>query len=94
MTTTDKPVGEATITLHVPELKSRPVVGGGCCALPVEPLIADALSGLAGVKRVDVSTSQGQVVVETAEFTEKLAVAIADAIEAQTYHVTSHEVIA
>ncbi len=52
-----------TIQFFVPRLRTHPVLAAGCCALPAEELIADALTDLPGVSTVQVDQLAGQVIV-------------------------------
>ena len=68
------------LTFHVPELKQRPIVGAGCCALPAEFLIEEALNEVERVHRVVVSEEEGLVRVWVTEADQGLIEELKDRI--------------
>lgn len=55
------------IVLDIPELPGRPVVGGGCCAVPAAEAIEQSLCGWRGVRGVQVDVTSGRVEAELDE---------------------------
>lgn len=57
--------GKTTLlSLTVPELRRRPLVGGGCCAVPSAWLIEETLAQLTGVERVHADDEQGRILLK------------------------------
>ncbi len=75
------------LTFFVPELKGRPVVGGGCCALPVEYLMIETLGEVEGVREISITDGEAVVRVWVAESDSELIQELKDRIEGLGYRV-------
>lgn len=49
------------LAFAVPDLRRRPVIGGGCCAVPAQFLIEETLKEVEQVREVAVSDESGVV---------------------------------
>lgn len=75
------------LTLSVPELRERPIVGGGCCAIPAESLIEETLTELEQVRELTVSDEAGTVEVIVSEGDQGLSEELKERIEGLGYPV-------
>lgn len=69
------------IIVLVPELRTRPVIGGGCCAVSADFLIEETLRELDQVRDVSISEDEGAVRVRVTGADEALRREVRERIE-------------